>query len=247
MIATVTQLFHYPVKSMRGQSIQEARLGWHGFTGDRRFAFTRTGNTSGLPFLSARECPGIILYQAAFIDPEHPDRSPIAVTTPSGQILPLDSPQLVQELEALYGGRIHLSQLWRGTFDSMDVSLISGNAIISTSAAVGQPLEVERFRPNIVVTSMETKAYPEDKWVGELLIFGERQDSARIRANRKDLRCTIVNLDPSTAERSPDVLREIARNRRNLLGVYGSAERTGTIKVGDTVFLRQSNPIQQHT
>lgn len=239
MIATVTQLFHYPVKSMRGQSIAEAKVGWHGLAGDRRFAFTRTGDASGLPFLSARECPRLVLYEASFVDPGQPDRSPIVVTTPKGDVLSLDSPQLVRELEDLYGDRIHLSQLWRGTFDSMDVSLISSNAIESTSVAVGQTLEVERFRPNIVVTSIEEKAHPEDQWIGELLVFGERQDSARIRANRKDLRCTIVNLDPKTAQRGPDVLGEVARNRRNLLGIYGSAERTGTIKLGDNVFLRK--------
>lgn len=238
IVAEVTQLFHYPVKSMRGQAILETKLGWHGFAGDRRFALSRTGDSSGLPWLSARESPGLILYEAAFINPAQPDRSPVVVITPSGRTLALDSPELVRELENLYGDNLHLTQLWRGTFDSMDVSLISSNAIESTGVAVGQTLEVERFRPNIVVKAIEPNAYPEDKWVGELLVFGERPDAARIRINRKDLRCTIVNLDPATAERGPDVLGEVARNRRNLLGVYGSTERTGIIKVGDLVFLR---------
>ena len=239
-IATVVQLFQYPVKSMRGQSVKQAKLGWHGLAGDRRFAFTRTTDNSGLPFLSARECPRLILYEASYVNPETPDRSPIRVTTPGGETITLDSSELLLELIALYGDQIHLSQLWRGTFDSMDMSLISTNAIQSTVAAVGEPLEVERFRPNNVVSSIETKPYPEDSWVGELLVFGDRQDSARIRVNRKDLRCTIVNLNPANAASGPDVLGEVARKRRNLLGVYGSAERTGTIAVGDTVFLRKT-------
>lgn len=235
VVAEVTQLYRYPVKSMRGHAIPETKLGWHGFAGDRRFALTRSDSESGLPWLSSRELPQLLLYEAAFADPANPDRSPITVTTPGGQLVALNSSELLRELEDLYKGKLHLMQLWRGTFDSMDVSLISSNAIESLSATIGQPLEVERFRPNVLVRVTDPRPYPEDQWVGELLVFGDRPDSARLRVNRKDLRCNIVNLDPRTAEKGPDVLGEVARNRRNLLGVYGSAERAGTIRVGDAV------------
>ena len=29
VVAEVSQLYHYPIKSMRGQSISETKLGWH--------------------------------------------------------------------------------------------------------------------------------------------------------------------------------------------------------------------------
>lgn len=234
-LGVVTRLFNYPVKSMRGTTIPAAKLGWHGLAGDRRFAFTRTGNGSGLPWLSAREMPRLILYEARFTDPAQPDRSPIIVAAPGGGEHALDSPELLHELEELYGGRLNLMQVWRGTFDSMALSLISENAIDSFSGTIGRPLEMERFRPNLVVRALEPKPYPEDHWVGELLVFGDRPDSARIRVNRKDPRCTIINLDPTTAESCPDLLIEVVKGRKNLLGVYGSTERPGTIQVGDTV------------
>jgi uncharacterized protein YcbX len=239
VVAEVRQIFLYPVKSMRGQSVSEARLGWHGLAGDRRFAFTRVGNPSGLPWLSAREIPTLLLYEAAFIDLAVPDRSSILVTTPRGQSLAVDSPELLRELEDLYEGKLLLTRLWRGTFDSMDISMISNNAVESVARLVGQDLSAERFRPNLVVQAVESKPYPEDRWLGELLVFGDRPDSARIRINRKDLRCTIVNFDPRTAEPGPDVLGKIVQSRRNLVGVYGTTERPGTIKVNDLVYLRQ--------
>jgi uncharacterized protein YcbX len=235
VVAEVTHLFNYPVKSMRGQAIPDAKLGWHGIAGDRRFAFTRTGNASGLPWLSAREVPRLILYEASFADPAQPDRSSIMVTTPDGCTLALESPELIRSLEDLYGDKLHLTQLWRGVYDSMALSIISHNAIESLAGTVGQPLEIERFRPNVVVQAVEPKPYPEDQWVGELLVFGDRPDSARVRVNRKDPRCTIINLDPRTAESGPDLLAEVVRGRRNQLGVYGSAERPGTIRIGDTI------------
>ena len=234
-VATVMHVYHYPVKSMRGQSLVEAKVGWHGLAGDRRFAFARTDDTSGLPWLSARELPALICYEASFVEPSYPNKSPIIVKTLSGRILPLESRELLQELEELYQGSLRLMQLWRGTFDSMDVSLISYNAIRALSQTAGQALELERFRPNIVVEALDGNPYPEDEWIGQLLAVGSGVDASQIRVNRKDLRCSIVNLDPKTAERGPDILAVVAKNRRNLLGVYGSTERPGTIRVGHMV------------
>lgn len=236
-VAEVIRLYDYPVKSMRGTAIPASKLGWHGLAGDRRFAFTRAGHPSGLPWLSAREVPRLILYEARFIDPAQPERSPIVVVTPNGTEHALDSTELIHELEELYGDKLNLMQLWRGTFDSMALSLISENAIDSLSGIVGRRMELERFRPNLVVQALEPKPYPEDHWIGELLVFGDRPDSARVRVNRKDPRCTIINLNPATAESSPDLLAEVVKGRKNLLGVYGSTERPGTIQVGDTVWI----------
>ena len=35
-IGQVEALFRYPVKSMGGEPLEEANLGWHGLEGDRR-------------------------------------------------------------------------------------------------------------------------------------------------------------------------------------------------------------------
>lgn len=46
-------LFRYPVKSMGGERIEVANLGWHGIDGDRRLAFRRMDDRGGFPWLSA--------------------------------------------------------------------------------------------------------------------------------------------------------------------------------------------------
>jgi hypothetical protein len=88
-----------------------------------------------------------------------------------------------------------------------------------------------------VIEALEAKAYPEDKWVGELLVFGEDDDSARLRVNRKDLRCKVVNLNPLTAVLDADVLAHVVKTRKNFLGAYGTTERPGKATVGDTVYV----------
>jgi len=236
-IGHVVEIYRYPVKSMRGERVDETKVGWHGLSGDRRYAFLRVGNHTGLPWLSVRQFPGLILYSPRFEDPEQLDRSSIIVRAPDGKELALESDELRHEIEDCSRTKLELVQLWRGAFDSMAISLISLSSIRSIETVLGRKLEPERFRPNIAVELLGEKAFPEDRLMGELIVFGERENSARIRIFRKDPRCMVVNLDPHSAQQNPEVLKEIVKNRKNFLGAYGGTERPGTIKAGDKIFL----------
>jgi uncharacterized protein YcbX len=46
-IGHVEAIFRYPVKSMSGERLEIANLGWHGLDGDRRLAFRRVDDRSG--------------------------------------------------------------------------------------------------------------------------------------------------------------------------------------------------------
>jgi len=61
-IGQVEALFRYPVKSMRGEALEAATLGWHGIDGDRRFAFRRLDVSGGFPWLSASKLPELIHF-----------------------------------------------------------------------------------------------------------------------------------------------------------------------------------------
>jgi hypothetical protein len=52
-IGQVEAIFRYPVKSMRGEPLEGAQLGWHGLEGDRRLAFRRIDDCGAFPFLTA--------------------------------------------------------------------------------------------------------------------------------------------------------------------------------------------------
>ncbi|MEP0805580.1 MAG: MOSC domain-containing protein [Chloroflexota bacterium] len=236
-IGKVTGLYRYPVKSMRGEAVESTKIGWHGLQGDRRFAFLRLTNKTGLPWLSVRQLPKLILYSPRFESPDDLEESAVVVKTPQGMELPLDSNELISELQELCNFKLSLVRLWRGTFDSMPISLISTNSVNLIASHTGRSLEMDRFRPNIVTDFFEAKAYPEDKIIGESLVFGNRDNSARIRLFRKDPRCMVVNLDPKTAVQDPIVLREVVKNHKNFLGVYGGVERPGTIQFGDSVYM----------
>lgn len=237
-VGQVLELYRYPVKSMAGERLEEVHLGWHGFEGDRRYAFLRLDSRSGLPWLSARDFPALLCYQAYYDGDEDLRRGRAIVVTPGGESLPVWDCLLLNKLTADAGHPLQPVQLWRGAYDAMDVSLITTGSLRTISSAVGWDLEVRRFRPNILIEATAARDFPEEKWVGRLLGFGERPDDTKVLVARKDERCAIINFDPTTAASDPRVLREIVRMRRNLLGAYAQVQRPGLVRAGDSVWLR---------
>jgi uncharacterized protein len=234
-VAVVTAVTRYPVKSMAGEELQNARIGWHGIAGDRRFAFLRLHNRSGFPWLTAREVPQLVTYHPGFTNPQDANNSNVVVETPNGARFGVDSTELLQELQAASGEPLHLLRLYGGVFDANDLSIISTQTIASIGGDVDAELDPRRFRSNILIESMDARSFAEDRWVGQLMVFGERPDSARVRLYRKDLRCVVVNVNPTNGVEDCDVLRPIVRQRKNLAGLYAGSERPGTVEVGDVV------------
>lgn len=72
-----------------------------------------------------------------------------------------------------------------------------------------------------------------DAWVGATLRIG----ALRMRVDKRDQRCVVVNIDPVTGARDPAILSAISRGRQACLGVYGSVAAPGAIGVGDPVVL----------
>ena len=95
------------------------------------------------------------------------------------------------------------------------------------------PLDVQRFRPNLLVEAAGDSPYAEDTWVGCVLRVG----SLRLRVDKRDGRCVVITIDPATGERNPAILRAVAGERQGCLGVYGSTVEPGRVAVDDEVFI----------
>lgn len=232
-VGRVVGLWRYPVKSMAGEALDAVEVGWHGFAGDRRWAFVREGVVrSGFPWLTLREREAMRLYRPSFVEPQRPDTSPTVVRTPAGEKLDVTDPALATELRP-EGARVIRQD--RGVFDTFPLSLITRQTIAGLSEAVGHSLEVERFRPNLLVDADDPVPFVEDEWVGRLLSIGEM----RMRVDKRDGRCVVITIDPTTGEREPEILRTVARDRQGCLGVYGSTVEPGRVAVGDRVLLEE--------
>ena len=168
-------------------------------------------------------------YHPFFVEPLDPDKSPTRVRTPSGVEVDVADPALADELES----DARVIRQGRGVFDTMPLSLITTQTIAGLAALVGARLEVQRFRPNVLVEAADEEAFAEDAWVGRVLRIG----GMRMRVDKRDGRCVVVTIDPVTMERNPAILRAIAQDRQGCLGVYGSTVEPGRIAVGDPVVI----------
>ena len=231
-VGRVAAIYRYPVKSMRGEAMASAALGWNGLDGDRRFAFYKQADGSRFPWLTGRDVAELVLHRARYAEPASPGTSPVQVTTPDGAELGLREETLATRLGAAAGCAVALLQLGRGTFDSMPISVLTRATLAALGDGFGQPLAEARFRINIIIDSEQR----EGDWLGRTLVFGEGE-GPRVQVNRRIPRCRMITIDPDTAETDPAVLRMVAEHFDNEIGVYCAVEAIGPLREGDRVRL----------
>jgi len=230
-IGNVVGLSRYPVKSMAAEALREAEVSWQGIAGDRRWAFVRDGlEQSGFPWLTLRQNSKMNQYRPTLTEQDKPETSPTIVRTPSGADFDVTDPDLATELSTHGASVIRQS---RGIFDTFPLSLITTQTIAQLGELVGEHLEVERFRPNILVDAAEDVPFPEDAWVGRTVRIGDMA----MRIDKRDGRCVVITVDPDTGERRPEILKAVADHRQGCLGVYGTTVTPGRIAVGEPVLL----------
>ena len=235
-VGEVEALFRYPVKSMSGEPLEAADLGWHGLDGDRRLALRRVDDRSGFPWLTAGKLPELILFSPQRRRPAVDGDLPTHVRTPQGEDLPLFSQELAEEVGRRHGSAVEMMHLNRGIFDEASISVITSATVGEIGRLAAQHLDVRRFRPNILVASTQSVPFEEEEWVGGVLSFGETDEAAAIGITNRDERCSMVNFDPVSARAAPEVLKAIVRVRDNKAGVYGTVTRRGRLAVGQPIF-----------
>ena len=257
VVGQVQSVWRYPVKSMRGERLESAFVGFSGVYGDRVYAFRNSAAPAGFPFLTGRELEQMLLYQPKF---RHPDKSRcppnlaeaqhlapgltpiyaepadlvVDVETPAGEVLAIDSPTLRDRLRAASAAAEELTLLRsdRALTDCRPVSLISAQTVAALGGEVGEELDQRRFRANIY--AVFGSAFAEDTFVGKSLKIGAK---AVISVLERDPRCKMITLDPDTGQESPEVLKAVAQSHQGRVGVYGAVLVEGTILPGDQISL----------
>jgi uncharacterized protein len=235
-IGHVEAIFRYPVKSMRGEQLEAAKLGWHGLDGDRRLAFRRIDDRGEFPWLTASKLPGLLLFAPYRADSAQGDL-PTLVRTPEGEEMPIFGEDLATDVGRRHGAPVQMMQLKHGIFDDASISVIALDTVREIGRLAGVSPDVRRFRPNVVVRLLRSVPFQEDEWLGGVLSFGEGDDAPTIAVTMRDVRCAMVNLDPDSASPAPEVLKPVVRANQNNAGIYGAVTRIGPLAVGQTVIL----------
>ncbi len=259
-IGTIESIWRYPVKGMRGEEIPHTYTAFTGLMGDRIYGVVAADGDPGHPWHTGRDQEEFVLYKASYksgeelllpkeldatysewepgIDPIYPDADAfkVNVETPEGTTYDdIENPAFIEDLEKTTGRslRVHVTQ--RGQFDARPVSLFSLSAAAKLGEELGMNIDKRRFRANFYVEwDNQDDPYFEFSLVGKTLKIGDRLELAIVE---RDPRCKMITLDPDTAEASPKVLRNVARNHGGDAGVFAAVLQDGRVNKGDPIFL----------
>ena len=217
---TVLSLHRYPVKSMAGEPLGEARVDEHGMDGDRKHAVWLKGGRK----LTARVAPKMLAWHASV-------NGGLSVTGPDGTTFEWDR-RLEQAITAHLGREVALVQDPQGLADVSGLHVTVEASRRRLEEELGFELDLRRFRPNIHV-ELDAEPFAESEWEGRRLRVGD----AELEIVRESDRCAITIHDPDSLAKAPEVLRTINERHGTIFGVWAEARGAATIAVGDAVEL----------
>lgn len=257
IIGTVESLWRYPVKSMRGEEMDEIFAGYPGVYGDRVFAFASSANKKGFPFFTGRDKREMIRYRARFRSPgkaagpinwtdaENSGATPlyagsdelmIDIELPDGRTFAVDDPALIEILREGLGDKHQLTLLRsdRALTDCRPLSIFAVQSAKQLGEETGISVDKRRFRANVYLDLTSSNGFAEDEFVGRRLRVGPK---VVVSIVQRDSRCMMITLDPDTAEKEPVLLKKVAQAHDGMAGVYGAVIVAGMIHKADSVDL----------
>jgi uncharacterized protein YcbX len=109
-MAVVEGLYRYPVKSMRGEELDEATIGPLGVVGDRAYALLDESDGRIASAKSPRKWGGLLGFRAAFVDEPVAGAAPppVGITFPDGSRVRSDDPDAHALLSKALGRPVRL-------------------------------------------------------------------------------------------------------------------------------------------
>jgi uncharacterized protein YcbX len=259
VIGTVESLWRYPVKSMRGEELNEMFVGYSGVYGDRLFAFKSSASPKGFPYLTGREQHEMVRYRPRFRHPDkaarpvnlteaesmgpgvnpvsaNPEELMVDVETSGGETLAIDNPALIDIVRAGIDEKHQLTLLRsdRAMTDCRPLSLFAVQSARKLGEETGATVDKRRFRANVYLDLTSSEGFAEDEFVGRSLRIGSK---VVISVLERDRRCMMITLDPDTGEKTPALLKKVAQAHSGMAGIYGAVLVEGTLRKGDPVEL----------
>lgn len=207
----VSEIWRYPVKSLKGEQLQEAEITPLGIPGDREVSVVRAINGR---FLTSRTRPALLGLQGSL--------NGTGGATING--LPWESEEALRLVNETAGEAVTLkSTPHPEAFDILPL-------LIATDGTVSKlGIDRRRLRPNIVIAGVE--GLNERDWPGGIIAIGQ----VRIRAVKLRERCVMTTFDPDTQVQDKSVLLRIIRDLDGTAALDCSVIEPGRIRVGDEV------------
>jgi len=204
----VAEIWRYPVKSLKGERVQETEVSVNGIPGDREIVVL---NESGR-IVTSRSRPKLLALQGQL--------GADGMITISG--LPWDSPDALALVREATGEPAQLVQVPQPqAFDILPL------LVATDGAARFLNIDHRRLRPNIFLADVPD--LEERQWPGRVLKIGE----VRIEMVKLRERCVMTTYDPDTQVQDRSVLLRIVRELDGTAALDCSVIEPGMVRVGD--------------
>ncbi len=112
VVGAVAELQRFPVKSMRGERLDQAELARSGLLGDRAYALVDTETGKVASAKSVRLFPGLFACEASYVEQPRAGRElpPVRIVLSDGRVLMSDSPDVDRELSTHFGRDVTLAR-----------------------------------------------------------------------------------------------------------------------------------------
>lgn len=209
----VSEIWRYPVKSLKGEQLQQTEITPLGIPGDREIVVMRALNHR---VLTSRVRPTLLGLQGSI--------NQAGVATINGH--PWDSEPAQHLVNNAAGEEVSLLRVpGPERFDILPL-------LIATDGTVEHlKIDRRRLRPNIVIAGVN--GLGERDWPGGIIAIGD----VRIRAQKLRERCVMTTFDPDTQAQDSSVLLRIIRDLDGTAALDCSVIEPGEIRVGDPVEL----------
>jgi uncharacterized protein YcbX len=205
----VAELWRYPVKGLRGESLDRLEIAPDGIPGDRSLHVVDERGT-----VTGRRKQRMVATPATLAD----DGRPLV----DGE--PWESEAAAARIREVAGAGARLVAAAGGhEFDCAPILAVTDGAL----AVVGY--DRRRFRPNVVIEGVD--GLDESGWIRKRLRLGD----ALLFVSEPCERCVITTIDPDTTAVDLEVLKRARRELGGNMGVYCSVLQPGEVTIGDTI------------
>src|SRR5712691_8336415 len=147
-MASVAEVWRYPVKSMAGERLESCLVTEHGFEGDRRWAFVDGAPHRAGKLFNIKQDDRLMTYRARYAG------GAVEVLTPQGATVALGA-SLVKRLEIESARPLQLRDLAGGNFDDEPVLIVNLASVSAFGLEAGMAIDHRRFRANLYLDGIE--------------------------------------------------------------------------------------------
>lgn len=245
VVGSVLQLWRFPVKSMRGERLEQAEITPGGITGDRAWALIDVATGQPASAKKVNDFPGLMDFEARFVEPPRhgADVSAVLITLPDGSRAGSEGGEADRALSAWFKRELRLVRnTTEGAYlDAFPVSLLTTSTLYRFEELTpGSRFDPRRFRMNLILDT-GAPGFIENGWIGRQVGIG---DAAWLDVEQADSRCVMTTLAQDDLPEDRDIMRTMTEHNRiparggrpaPCAGVYASVATPGVIAVGDRV------------